>query len=126
MAAPANYDFSGTRGITTIDPIRNDSRDSDSIMGTHDDGAKDGKEEDNKSVVIEGNPVVIERPEVSREELERVFRRAAIPSIALTLVVMVVSCFYGNFQVGKTAVIIYFRDLDCSVAHVFFALHIRS
>ncbi|GJJ10478.1 hypothetical protein Clacol_004704 [Clathrus columnatus] len=93
--APANYDFSGTRAITTIDPImittttttQSDDHSRD-FAGSHDDIAKNGKEEDGKSWIIE--QTVVRKEEVSREELQRVFKKAAIPSLTLTVIVMLI------------------------------------
>lgn len=83
-SAPANYDFSGTQSIATIDPIRTDSR--DSVTESRDDIAKDGKLSFDSPIRKDAS-----RSEVSMEKWQQGFRKAAISSISLTLIVMVVS-----------------------------------
>ncbi|KIJ35279.1 hypothetical protein M422DRAFT_262447, partial [Sphaerobolus stellatus SS14] len=88
LIAPANYDFAGTRAISVIDPV--------DVEPPHrrDDPAEPSKSE--KDVerdspdLTKSYSVEIPSSGISREELERVFKRAAIPSLFLTLTVMII------------------------------------
>lgn len=84
--APADYNFLGTRGISVIDPIASGSEEEK-------ENSKQGSEEDTSPNSPSSTPEVQSRRDASVKELERDFRRAMWPSLALTITVMVVCVF---------------------------------
>ncbi|KAF8526540.1 solute symporter family transporter [Hysterangium stoloniferum] len=97
---PANYDFAGTRAMSIIDPIQDPELGS-ARVSTHDMEEKDQKDEKNASAFpkMPSSDVVQSDPTVPREALQRAFKRAAIPSLVLTMIVVIVPLpmFFSNY-----------------------------
>ncbi|KAF8589125.1 putative urea transporter [Ramaria rubella] len=86
LAFPANYDFVGTRAISVIDPVNPEpslERTSTSDVDLDDEKPRGSSAELSQAIVEV-------RSDVSPKELQRVFRRALWPSLALTSIVMVI------------------------------------
>lgn len=95
MIAPADYDFAGTRAISVIDPVDVQEERMEEKLDEAGDGNKAEKDLERNSADSSNNvpkaySVEVRRAQVSREELQRVFKRAAIPSLLATLVVMII------------------------------------
>ncbi|KAL6304080.1 Sodium:solute symporter family-domain-containing protein [Sparassis latifolia] len=104
FANPANYDFAGTRAIAVYDDVEAEATIADSKSSSSDENKEiDGGDS------VEVRPVragVAERPKaaVGREELMRVFKRAAWYCLALTVIVGIIvplPMFFTEYTFSK-------------------------
>ncbi|KAH9837660.1 Na+/solute symporter [Rhodofomes roseus] len=108
LAKPANYDFADTRAIAVYEDVEGDGSISDKSVDDNIKPDKNPYDEKQSAVVAEARPVGAAphqpRLAASREELKRVFKRAAWYSLALTLIVAIIvplPMFFSHYIFSK-------------------------
>ncbi|TFY66994.1 hypothetical protein EVJ58_g1911 [Rhodofomes roseus] len=108
LAKPANYDFAGTRAIAVYEDVEGDGSISDKSVDNNIKPDETPYDEKKSAVVADARPVGAAphqpRPAASREELKRVFKRAAWYSLALTLIVAIIvplPMFFSHYIFSK-------------------------